>query len=73
MPGAPDLTRCLRRGQVRERAEGIEQLAAQRLTLGETLAAHGGTAGILRNQAPVPLNSRTDVDAVVVSTDNTLT
>jgi hypothetical protein len=41
--------------------------------LGETLAAHGGTAGILRDQAPAPLNCRTDVDAVVVSTENTLT
>jgi len=41
--------------------------------LGETLAAHGGTAGILRDQAPRPLNSRTDVDALVVSTDNALT
>ena len=41
--------------------------------LAETLAAHGGTAGILRDQAPRPLNSRTDVDAVVVSTDNRLT
>jgi hypothetical protein len=41
--------------------------------LGETLAAHGGTAGILRDQAPAPLDSRTDVDAVVVSTDNALT
>jgi hypothetical protein len=41
--------------------------------LSQTLAAHGGTAGILRDQAPAPLNSRTDVDAVVVSTDNALT
>jgi hypothetical protein len=41
--------------------------------LGETLAAHGGTAGILRDQAPRPLDSRTDVDALVVSTDNALT
>jgi hypothetical protein len=41
--------------------------------LGETLAAHGGTAGILRDQAPPPLNCRTDVDALVVSTDNALT
>ena len=41
--------------------------------LGETLAVHGGTAGILRDQAPRPLNSRTDVDALVVSTDNALT
>jgi hypothetical protein len=41
--------------------------------LGETLAAHGGTAGILQEQAPPPLNSRDSVDAVVVSTENTLT
>ena len=41
--------------------------------LGDTLAAYGGSAGILRDQAPRPMNSRTEVDAVVVSTDNTLT
>jgi len=41
--------------------------------LGETLAAHGGTAGILRDHAPVPLNGWSGVDAVVVSTDNSLT
>ena len=41
--------------------------------LAETLAAHGGTAGILRDQAPPPLNCRTNVDALVVSTDNALT
>lgn len=41
--------------------------------LSETLAAHGGTAGILREQAPRPLDSRTDVDAVIVSADNALT
>jgi len=40
--------------------------------LGETLAAHGGTAGILREHAPSPLDRRTGVDAVVVSTDNAL-
>ena len=40
--------------------------------LSETLAAHGGTAGILREQAPTPLNGKTGVDAVVVSTHNTL-
>jgi hypothetical protein len=39
--------------------------------VGETLAAHGGTAGILRSQAPAPLDS-CHVDAVVVSTENTL-
>ena len=41
--------------------------------LGETLAAHDGTAGILRDQAPAPLCGWDRVDAVVVSTDNTLT
>jgi hypothetical protein len=42
-------------------------------TLSEILTLHGGTAGILRNQAPAPLNSRAEVDAVVISTDNALT
>ena len=41
--------------------------------LGETLAAHGGTAGILREQAPPPLDQYEHVDAVVVSTENALT
>jgi len=41
--------------------------------LGETLAAHGGTAGILREQAPAPLDGYDHADAVVVSTENTLT
>jgi hypothetical protein len=41
--------------------------------VGETLAAHDGTAGILRDQAPAPLDGRGGVDAVVVSTENTLT
>ena len=41
--------------------------------LGEILALHGGTVGILRDQAPAPLNSQADVDALVVSTENTLT
>ena len=42
-------------------------------TLGETLAAHGGTAGILRDQAPAPLGDRTHADAVIVSTENAFT
>jgi hypothetical protein len=42
-------------------------------SLGETLAAYGGTAGILRDHAPAPLNSGSCADAVIVSTDNTLT
>jgi len=42
-------------------------------SLAETLAAHGGTAGILRDQAPPPLDGWTSVDALVVSTDNALT
>jgi hypothetical protein len=41
--------------------------------IGDRLAAFGGTAGILREQAPPPLNGRPGVDAVVVSTDNALT
>ncbi len=40
--------------------------------LGQTLAAHGGTAGILRDHAPAPLNTRPGVDAIVVSTENAL-
>jgi len=42
-------------------------------SLAETLAAHGGTAGILREQAPPPLDCQAGVDALVVSTDNALT
>jgi hypothetical protein len=41
--------------------------------LSDTLAAYGGTAGILRDQAPPPLDCRLGVDAVVVSTDNRMT
>jgi hypothetical protein len=41
--------------------------------LAGTLAAHGGTAAILREQAPPPLDGYTGVDAVVVSADNALT
>jgi hypothetical protein len=42
-------------------------------SLADTLAALGGTAGILREQAPAPLDQRTGIDALVVSTDNALT
>ncbi len=42
-------------------------------SLGETLAAHGGTAGILRDQAPAPLRDRAHADAVIVSTENAFT
>jgi hypothetical protein len=41
--------------------------------LSGTLAAHGGCAGILREQAPPRLEGLTGVDAVVVSTQNELT
>ena len=41
--------------------------------IGQTLASYGGTAGILREQAPAPLDGWAGVDAVIVSTDNTLT
>jgi hypothetical protein len=39
--------------------------------LGETLSAHDGTAGILREQAPAALKWLS-ADAVVVSTENAL-
>jgi hypothetical protein len=39
---------------------------------GEAIQALGGTAGILRGQAPPPLDTWPGVDAVVVSTDNEL-
>ena len=39
----------------------------------DILAAHGGTAGILRDQAPPPLDGWAGVDALVVSTDNEMT
>lgn len=41
--------------------------------LGQTLAAYGGTAGILRDHAPADLSGWTGVDALVVSTENALT
>jgi hypothetical protein len=41
--------------------------------IGQTLASYGGTAGILREQAPAPLDGWAGVDAVIVSADNTLT
>ena len=40
--------------------------------LRETLAAHGGSAGILREQVPATLNGWDHADAFVVSTENTL-
>ena len=49
---------------------GVAELLAG---LEETLAAHGGTAAILRDQAPPPLDGRDFVDALVVSTENSLT
>jgi hypothetical protein len=47
----------------------VQELLA---ALGETLAAYGGTAGILRDHAPESLTTWSGVDAVIVSTDNTL-
>jgi hypothetical protein len=41
--------------------------------LGQMLDAFDGTAGILRDQAPTPLNDWPGVDAVIISTDNTIT
>jgi hypothetical protein len=48
-------------------------LAAVLSAAGAALEAFGGTAGILRDQAPPPLDTWPGVDAVVVSTDNELT
>jgi hypothetical protein len=42
-------------------------------TLSDTLAGHGGTMGILRDQAPSPLDCWPGADAVVISTENSLT
>jgi hypothetical protein len=41
--------------------------------IGPMLGSFGGTAGILRDQAPPPLDNWCGVDAVVVSTENALT
>jgi hypothetical protein len=41
--------------------------------LGDILTTCGGAAGILREQAPAPLNGHIGVDAVIVSADNQLT
>jgi hypothetical protein len=48
----------------------VQELLA---TLSDTLTAHDGTIGILRDQAPPPLDCWLGVDAVVVSTENALT
>jgi hypothetical protein len=40
--------------------------------LGETLAVHGRTVGILRKQAPAALAAGDHADAFVASTENTL-
>jgi hypothetical protein len=43
------------------------------VSVSDILAAHGGTAGILRDQAPSLLAGWAGVDALVVSTDNEMT
>ncbi|HTX28221.1 MAG TPA: hypothetical protein VME19_14515 [Streptosporangiaceae bacterium] len=54
--------------------EGPEPWVRELLAaLSDTLAAYGGTIGILRDQAPPPLDCLPGVDAIVVSTENTLT
>jgi hypothetical protein len=50
--------------------EWVRELLA---SLSDILSAHGGTAGILRDQAPPPLDGWAGVDALVVSTDNEMT
>jgi hypothetical protein len=54
----------------REPQPWVRELLA---SLSDTLAAHGGTAGILRDQAPPLLAGWAGVDALVVSTDNEMT
>ena len=58
---------------VRFQGQPQQWVQALLVELSETLAAHGGTIGILRDQAPAPLDGWDHVDAVVVSTENTLT
>ncbi len=53
--------------------EGRQWVRELLASLSDILAAHGGTAGILRDQAPPPLDDRAGVDALVVSTDNEMT
>jgi hypothetical protein len=52
---------------------GLQWIQELVTSLADILAAHGGTAGILRDQAPPPLDGWAGVDALVVSTDNELT
>jgi hypothetical protein len=49
---------------------GVRELLAAREDI---LAEYGGTVGIRRDQAPPLLNELTGVDAVIISTENTLT
>ncbi len=82
------LARCVRTREVGVRMiraaheAGVRRLAMEALdwpaegTQGPILAvpsAPGGTAGILRDQAPPPLDGLGGADAVVVSVDNELT
>ncbi len=54
--------------------DGPQRWVHELLTgLTSTLAAHGGTAGILHDQAPPSLQSWPGVDAFVVSAENKLT
>lgn len=54
----------------REPQPWVRELLA---SLSDIPAAHGGTAGILRDQATPPLAGWDGVDALVVSTDNEMT
>jgi hypothetical protein len=53
--------------------EGQQWVRGLLASLSDILAAHGGTAGILRDQAPPPLDDWAGVDALVVSTGNEMT
>jgi hypothetical protein len=66
------LTRCVRTREVGVRM--VQAWVRELLEyLSDVLAAHGGTAGILRDQAPPLLAGWDGVDALVVSTDNEMT
>ena len=68
------LARCVRTREVGVRMiQGAQWVQELLVSLSDILAAHGGTAGILRDQAPPPLDGWVGVDALVVSTDNEMT
>jgi hypothetical protein len=72
-PGEPMLVWCGNDATVNFGGEPQPWVRELLASMADILAAHGGTAGILCDQAPPPLCGRAGVDALVVSTDNELT